>query len=90
MAIGSRLVKESKPRAVFSAILFRAATTSYCAAIRAQTLAMRNAVLKLYAPMFSVLLAPSIQDNEWFFDTELLLLAQNCGLRLKSNPCVLG
>ncbi|MDK6558177.1 glycosyltransferase family 2 protein, partial [Streptococcus agalactiae] len=31
-------------------------------------------------------LAPSIQDNEWFFDTELLLLAQNCGLQLNQIP----
>ena len=31
-------------------------------------------------------LLPLIQDNSWFFDTELLVLAQRCGLRIHEVP----
>ncbi len=31
-------------------------------------------------------LLPSIQDNEWFFDTELLLIAERNGLRIHQVP----
>ena len=32
------------------------------------------------------LLVPQVQDNEWFFDTELLLLAERNGLRVHEVP----
>ncbi len=35
---------------------------------------MRNAVFKAVRADVFRALAPSIQDNEWFFDTELLLV----------------
>jgi len=31
-------------------------------------------------------LLPAVEDNEWFFDTELLLLAQRNGLRIHEIP----
>ncbi len=31
-------------------------------------------------------LLPLIKDNEWFFDTELLVLAEQAGLRVARNP----
>jgi len=31
-------------------------------------------------------LLPMIQDNNWFFDTELLILAEKAGLRVKTVP----
>ena len=31
-------------------------------------------------------LLPLIEDNSWFFDTELLVLAQRCGLRIHEVP----
>ena len=31
-------------------------------------------------------LLPQVEDDEWFFDTELLLLAEECGLRISEVP----
>ncbi|MCV7191854.1 bifunctional glycosyltransferase family 2/GtrA family protein [Mycolicibacterium brumae] len=31
-------------------------------------------------------LLPLVRDNEWFFDTELLVLAQRCGMRIHEVP----
>ncbi len=31
-------------------------------------------------------LLPHVEDDEWFFDTELLLLAEECGLRISEVP----
>ena len=31
-------------------------------------------------------LAPLVEDNGWFFDSELLILAQKCGYRIKELP----
>ena len=31
-------------------------------------------------------LVPQVEDEEWFFDTELLLLAEECGLRIYEVP----
>jgi hypothetical protein len=31
-------------------------------------------------------LLPLVEDEEWFFDTELLLLAEECGLRIYEVP----
>ena len=31
-------------------------------------------------------LAPLVQDNGWFFDSELLILAQQCGYRIRELP----
>ncbi|MFF1547648.1 glycosyltransferase [Streptomyces sp. NPDC058291] len=31
-------------------------------------------------------LLPLVQDSEWFFDTELLLIAERCGLRIHEVP----
>ena len=31
-------------------------------------------------------LAPLVQDNGWFFDSELLILAQKCGYRIRELP----
>jgi glycosyltransferase involved in cell wall biosynthesis len=31
-------------------------------------------------------LAPLVQDNGWFFDSELLILAQKCGYRIREVP----
>ena len=34
----------------------------------------------------ALLLLPRIEDNRWFFDTELLVLAEKSGLRIKDVP----
>ena len=31
-------------------------------------------------------LAPLVEDNGWFFDSELLILAQKCGYRIRELP----
>lgn len=31
-------------------------------------------------------LLPSVEDNEWFFDTELLVIAEKCGIRIYEEP----
>ncbi len=31
-------------------------------------------------------LLPYVEDNEWFFDTELLVIAEKCGIRIYEEP----
>ncbi|MDU3532187.1 dolichyl-phosphate beta-glucosyltransferase [Alloscardovia omnicolens] len=86
LAIGSRLMKESKTaRSFLRDIISRCYNfllRSYSGANFSDAQCGFKAVR---ADVFRAL-APSIQDNEWFFDTELLLLAQNRGLQLNQIP----
>ena len=47
---------------------------------------MRSAASRRSAAAPADVLVPLVQNNEWFFDTELLVLAEKKGYRIKDIP----
>ena len=43
-------------------------------------------VLKGYAQVLQKKILPLIKDNKWFFDTELLLIAEKSGFEIANIP----
>jgi glycosyltransferase involved in cell wall biosynthesis len=86
VAVGSRLLPGSR---VERSIGRRALTRGYSLIIKAlfQT-RFSDAQCGFKAVRTSVFrrLQPLIEDNNWFFDTELLILAEKAGLRVKDVP----
>ena len=86
LAIGSRLMKESQTtRSVKREFISRTYNTllrSYSGALFSDAQCGFKAIrADAFQSMYAQLL-----DNEWFFDTEMLLLAQYKGLRLNEVP----
>jgi glycosyltransferase involved in cell wall biosynthesis len=86
LATGSRLVSGAKvvrglKREIISRcynLLLRAVFSARFSDAQCGFKAVRTEVIKA--------LLPAIEDNAWFFDTELLLLAQRSGLRIAEIP----
>ncbi len=82
VAIGSRLARGPGWCGAPSGSLFLAATTSYCGPRCITRFLTRSAVSKLCERRRPAQLLPLVEDNAWFFDTELLVLAERNGLRV--------
>ncbi|MEM0231139.1 MAG: glycosyltransferase family 2 protein [Candidatus Woesearchaeota archaeon] len=86
IAVGSRLIKGSKvKRSVLREILSR----SYNFILRTFLgVKFKDAQCGFKAINRKVLqqIVPKIQDNNWFFDTELLFIAERMGFKIKEIP----
>ena len=91
LAIGSRLARGLARRARPEARgdLARA-TTCCCARPCTRGSPTRSAASRRSAPTSRARLLPLVEDTGWFFDTELLVLAERSGLRIHEVPGGLG
>ena len=69
-----------------SASSSRAATTCCCARRCARGSPTPSAASRRCAPTCARRLLPLVEDTGWFFDTELLVLAERAGLRIHEVP----
>jgi glycosyltransferase involved in cell wall biosynthesis len=86
LAVGSRLLPDSR---VNRSLGRRALTISYKLIIKAMLWTrFSDAQCGFKAARADVarLLIPLIEDNNWFFDTEMLILAEKAGYRVKDVP----
>jgi len=86
LAVGSRLLPDSR---VDRSLGRRALTLSYKLIIKAMLWTrFSDAQCGFKAARADVarLLIPLIEDNNWFFDTEMLILAEKAGYRVKDVP----
>ena len=72
--------------AAFGASSSPGRTTACCDSRCARASATRSAASRPSARDVATALLPQIADEEWFFDTELLVLAQRSGLRIHEVP----
>ncbi len=89
VAIGTRLARSScvsRDEAQIISISTTASCTRCCAsASPTPSAGSRRSARDSLAPLLTL-----IQDNAWFFDTELLVLAERAGLRIHEVPVRLG
>ncbi|MCX6710296.1 MAG: glycosyltransferase family 2 protein [Candidatus Woesearchaeota archaeon] len=86
IAIGSRLIKGAKvKRTFFREILSRGYNLLLRTILKAH---FRDAQCGFKAVSKRTLrdIIPKVKDNEWFFDTEMLVLAEKKGFRIKEIP----
>lgn len=86
LAVGSRLLPDSR---VNRSLGRRALTRGYSLIIKAMLRTrFSDAQCGFKAARADVarLLIPVIEDNNWFFDTEMLILAEKAGYRVKDVP----
>jgi len=86
LAVGSRLLPDSR---VNRSLGRRALTRGYSLIIKAMLWTrFSDAQCGFKAARADVarLLIPLIEDNNWFFDTEMLILAEKAGYRVKDVP----
>lgn len=86
LAVGSRLLPDSR---VNRSLGRRALTRGYSLIIKAMLWTrFSDAQCGFKAARADVarLLIPVIEDNNWFFDTEMLILAEKAGYRVKDVP----
>ena len=86
VAIGSRLSAGASVRAARNASSSPGRTTSDSAPCSPPRSATCNAASRRSAPMSPANSSAAIEDDAWFFDTELLLLAEHNGLRIHQVP----
>ena len=82
-AAGRRRRAWSAARSVNSS---RAVTTCCCAACSAHGSPTRSAVSRRCAPTSRACCCRLVADTGWFFDTELLVIAERAGLRIHEVP----
>jgi glycosyltransferase involved in cell wall biosynthesis len=86
VAIGTRLARGSRvQRSVRRELISRAYNRLLRLALRARFSDAQCGFKAVRADAAQALL-PEVRDNEWFFDTELLVLAQRRGLRIHEVP----
>ena len=87
VAIGTRLARRvTRGRAARSASSSRAPTTCSCARRCERASPTRSAASRPCARDVAHALLPLVEDEGWFFDTELLVLAEHNGLRIHEVP----
>lgn len=86
LAIGSRLSRASRTtRGPKREVISRAYNVLLRGALRAR-FSDAQCGFKAIRRDVAALLLPLIEDDEWFFDTELLVLAERAGLRIHEVP----
>jgi len=86
VAIGSRLASQSE---ITRSIKRRVLTRGYNTIIKAMFLTRFSDAqcgFKAVSRAAAQRIVPLIEDNNWFFDTELLILAEKAGYRVKDVP----
>ena len=88
VAIGSRLLPESRTRRSWSRqIISRIYNWTVKFALHTQ-FSDAQCGFKALSRSAAQHLVPQVQDQSWFFDTELLALAEKQGLRIKDIPVI--
>jgi len=86
VAIGSRLAAQSR---ITRSVKRRILTRSYNTIIKAMFMTRfgdAQCGFKAVSRKATQRIVPLIEDNNWFFDTELLILAEKMGYRVKDVP----
>jgi glycosyltransferase involved in cell wall biosynthesis len=86
IAIGSRLMKESQTTRSFKRELISRIYNILVKAVLATRFSDAQCGFKALSHKAVAAIVPQIEDQAWFFDTELLVLAEKQGYRIKDVP----
>jgi glycosyltransferase involved in cell wall biosynthesis len=86
VAVGSRLSKESQVTRSFKRELISRCYNLMVKGLFFTTFPDAQCGFKALTCQTAKAIVPSIQNNNWFFDTELLIIAAKHGYRIKSVP----
>jgi glycosyltransferase involved in cell wall biosynthesis len=86
VAIGSRLMKESQTTRSFKRELISRLYNILVKAVLATRFSDAQCGFKAVSRNAVAAIVPQIEDQAWFFDTELLVLAEKQGYRIKDVP----
>ena len=88
IAIGSRLMPRSKTTRSFSREFISRAYNIFIKLVLATRFSDAQCGFKALSRSAVEQIVPQIEDQSWFFDTEMLVLAEKQGLKIKDIPVV--
>ena len=88
IAIGSRLMRESQTRRSFKREFISQAYNVMIKAVLWTTFSDAQCGFKFVTREVVERIVPQIKDQSWFFDTEMLVLAEKQGYRTKDLPVI--
>ncbi len=87
VAIGNRLTAQSEvERSPFRELLSRGYNVLIRIFFPTTRITDAQCGFKFFRKPVVKLLLPHVQDNKWFFDTELILLSEHCGFNIAQIP----
>ncbi len=86
VAVGSRLAADSRIRRSFKRRVLTRGYNTLIKALFSTRFSDAQCGFKAVSKQAARRIIPLIEDNNWFFDTELLILAEKMGYRLKDVP----
>ena len=86
IAIGSRLLRDSSVKRSFKRELTSRSYNFIIKTMFRTTFADAQCGFKALSSRATKVLVPLVKDHEWFFDTELLILAEKRGHRIREIP----
>jgi glycosyltransferase involved in cell wall biosynthesis len=88
IAVGSRLLRESQTRRKFKREFISQAYNIFVKAVLWTRFSDAQCGFKFLSRATVEKIVPQIKDQSWFFDTEMLVLAEKQGYRIKDLPVV--
>jgi len=88
VATGSRLMRESQTKRSFKREMISQIYNLFVKLVLATHFSDAQCGFKAVSRRAVEALVPQIEDQSWFFDTELLVLAEKQGYRIKDVPVV--
>lgn len=86
IAIGSRLIEGSKAKRSFERLLYSKVYNFLVRALLKSKIKDHQCGFKAFKKDIVVKLGKEAKDNHWFWDTEILVLAQRKGYKIKEIP----